>query len=233
MIRRTRWTVLIASCVVIALGIYACSAKNVAAPEQQQEGLAKARDAARAKSEKPSKPDAASTPGSSAAQPAAALARVVEEALSSEQTRGLRMNSGGGGGPEGTLNGAGAADAGVAKRARAADGGALAKDKIASGMGRPLAPRPGEELWVIARSPAESQPADPTEPTAPMLRAKRAGVAEEIPLPLAHTDVHGRASPATSPASTSRRSTTTPTPRRSRRSTSSRCRRTPRSTSSS
>ncbi len=49
----------------------------------------------------------------------------------------------------------------------------------------------GEELWVIARAP-ESNAMDDDTVTRPDLRAKLKDRSEEIPLPLAHTDVTAR-----------------------------------------
>ncbi len=55
-----------------------------------------------------------------------------------------------------------------------------------------LTPLATDELWVIARSNA--QPAQPSEGTKepPALKAVRSGSAEEIPLPLQHTDVRAK-----------------------------------------
>ncbi|HYC56882.1 MAG TPA: VIT domain-containing protein [Candidatus Binatia bacterium] len=52
------------------------------------------------------------------------------------------------------------------------------------------APRPGEELWIIARD--DKRPSKHSRRDYPVLKAKRPNLAVEIPLPLQHTDVDAR-----------------------------------------
>ena len=63
--------------------------------------------------------------------------------------------------------------------------------RLEPGQTLPPASYAGEELWVIARADdLEAQPAPPEPGTEyPALHAKPPGAAEEVPLPLKHTDV--------------------------------------------